>query len=85
LAQKHEKPVRQVAVDLDINGNMQHRWIQQAWETAQGRLLPFPGHGWPRDSELPRLWKEVKVLREADSKKSGRTLVRVIFAQTEPR
>jgi transposase len=65
LAQKHEKPVRQAAVDLGINGNMLHRWIQQAREAGGTGLPPFPGHGRLRDEELPRLRKENKALREA--------------------
>jgi transposase-like protein len=30
LAEKQERPVRQIAVDLGINENMLYRWIQQA-------------------------------------------------------
>jgi transposase len=65
LAQKHEKPVRRIAVDLGVNENMLYRWIQQARESAGTGLPPFPGHGRPRDEELARLRKEVKALREA--------------------
>ncbi|MDR2304012.1 MAG: helix-turn-helix domain-containing protein [Treponema sp.] len=35
LAQKHEKPVRQVAADLGINENMLYRCIQQAREAGK--------------------------------------------------
>jgi transposase len=49
LAQKHEKPVRQVAADLGINENMLHRWIQQSREAGGSGIPPFPGHGRPRD------------------------------------
>ncbi|MDR2796277.1 MAG: transposase [Spirochaetaceae bacterium] len=78
LAEKHEKPVRQVAVDLGINENMLHRWIQQAREAGGTGMPPFPGHGRPRDEELTRLRKEVKALREANEilKKAA-----AIFAQ----
>jgi transposase len=65
LAQKHNKPMRQVAADLGINENMFHRWIQQTREGEGSGLPPFPGHGRPRDEELARLRKEVKALREA--------------------
>jgi transposase len=70
LAQKHEKPVRQVAADLGINENMLHRWIQQARDAGGSGLPPFPGHGRPRDESNPwfalaRLRKENKTLREA--------------------
>jgi transposase len=65
LAQKREKPVRRIAVDLGINENMLYRWMRQARESAGAGLPPFPGHGRPRDEELARLRKEVKALREA--------------------
>jgi transposase len=70
LAEKREKPIRQVAADLGINENMLHRWIQQSRDAGGTGLSPFPGHGRPRDesnlgSRLPRLRKEVKTLREA--------------------
>jgi transposase len=82
LAEKHEKPVRQVATDLGITEKALYRWMQQAREAATGGLPPFPGHGRPRDEELTRLRKEVKALREANEilKKAA-----VIFAQGEPR
>jgi transposase len=82
LAGKHEKPARQIALDLGINENQLYRWIQQAREVAGAGLPPFPGHGRPRDEELSRLRKEVKALREANEilKKAA-----VIFAQTEAR
>jgi transposase len=87
LARKHGKPVRQVAADLGINGNMPHRWIRQAREAGATGQAPFPGHGGPRDEEdlrsaLARLRKEVKAPREADEipKKAA-----VIFAQEGPR
>ncbi|MDR2247643.1 MAG: transposase [Treponema sp.] len=49
LAQKHEKPVRQAAADVGVNGNMFHRWIQQARDAGGSGLPPFPGHGRLRD------------------------------------
>jgi transposase len=64
LAGKHEKPVRQIAQDVGINENQLYRWIQQARESAGMGLPPFPGHGRPRDEELSRLRKKVKVLRD---------------------
>jgi transposase len=78
LAEKREKPISRVAVDLGINENMLRRWMQQAREAATGGLPPFPGHGRPRDEELTRLRKEVKALRTANEilKKAA-----VIFAQ----
>jgi transposase len=66
LAGKKEMPVSRIALDLGINENMLHRWIQQAREAGEGGLPPFPGHGRARDTELARLRKENKVLREAN-------------------
>jgi transposase len=82
LAEKREKPISQIAVDLGVNESVLRRWTRQAREAARGGLPPFPGHGRPRDEELARLRKEVKALREANEilKKAA-----VIFAQTEPR
>jgi transposase len=48
-AQKHKKPVRQVAADLGINENLLHRWIPQSREAGGSGQAPFPGHGRPRD------------------------------------
>ena len=81
LAEKREKPVSKVAVDLGINENMLRKWMQQTRETAGTDIRTFPGHGRPRDAELSRLRKEVKALREANEilKKAA-----VIFAQGEP-
>jgi transposase-like protein len=96
-AGKKEKPVSRIAVDLGINENMLRRWIQQAREAATGRLPPFPGHGGPGTSRtLVRTYPSaegsqvatgggVKLRFTRNPKKSGRTLVRVIFAQTEGR
>jgi transposase len=82
LAEKHEKPVCQIAVDLGVNENMLYRWIQQSREAGGTGLPPFPGHGRPRDEELVRLRKELKSLREANEilKKAA-----VIVAQERPR
>jgi transposase-like protein len=81
LAQKREKPISRIAVDLGINENMLRRWVQQAKEVAGTGIQAFPGHGRPRDAELVRLRKENKALREANEilKKAA-----VIFAQGEP-
>jgi transposase-like protein len=82
LAEKKEKPVSKIAVDLGINENMLRRWMQVSRETTGSGIHTFPGHGRPRDEELARLRKENKVLREANEilKKAA-----VIFAQGEPR
>ncbi|MDR2629375.1 MAG: transposase, partial [Spirochaetaceae bacterium] len=60
LAEKHEKPVSQIARDLGINENVLYRWIQRSKAAANDRLPAFPGHGRPRDEELFRLRKENK-------------------------
>jgi transposase-like protein len=49
LAEKREKPVRQVAAGLGINENMLRRWIQQSREAGGSGLPSFPGHGRPQD------------------------------------
>jgi transposase len=81
LAEKKEKPVSRIAVDLGINENMLRRWVQASRESAGSGLQAFPGHGRPKDAELARLRKENKALREANEilKKAA-----VIFAQGEP-
>ncbi|MDR1306665.1 MAG: transposase [Treponema sp.] len=82
LAEKREKPISRIAVDLGVNESVLRRWMQQAREASQGGPPPFPGHGRPRDEESARLRKEVKFLREADEilKKAA-----VISAQSESR
>ena len=82
LAEKREKTVSQIAVDLGINKNLLHRWMGLARKTALPGLRVFPGHGRPRDEELARLRKENKALREANEilKKAA-----VIFVHGEPR
>jgi transposase-like protein len=65
LAEKREKPIRQVAADLGINENMLRRWTQQDREAGGSGLPPFPGHGRPRDesnlgSHLPACGKKTR-------------------------
>jgi len=81
LAEKREKPISQIAVDLGLNESILRRWIHEAHEAAGAGIKAFPGHGRPRDEELTRLRKEVKSLRQANEilKKAA-----VIFAQGEP-
>jgi len=81
LAEKREKPVSRIAVDLGINENMLRRWMQASRESAGSGLQAFPGHGRPKDAELARLRKENKALKAANEilKKAA-----VIFAQGEP-
>jgi transposase len=81
LAEKKEKPISRIAVDLGINENMLRRWMQASRESAGSGLQAFPGHGRPKDAELARLRKENKALREANEilKKAA-----VIFAQGDP-
>jgi len=65
LAEKREKPISKVALDLGINENVLRRWMKQMREQADTGLPAFPGHGRPKDAELARLRKENKALREA--------------------
>jgi transposase len=80
LAEKKEKPVSRVAKDLGLNENVLRRWITQTREAAGTNVRVFPGHGRARDSELTRLRKENKALKEANEilKKAA-----VIFAQSD--
>ena len=81
LAEKREKPIGQIAKDLGLNESVLRRWMLRARETAGTAAKPFPGHGRPRDEELSRLRKEVKLLRQANEilKKAA-----IIFAQEDP-
>ena len=81
LAEKREKPIGKIALDLGLNESVLRRWMSEAREATCTGLPAFPGRGRPRDEELARLRKEVKSLREANEilKKAA-----VIFAQTEP-
>ncbi|MDR3356272.1 MAG: hypothetical protein LBO04_03695 [Spirochaetaceae bacterium] len=91
-AEKHEKPVRLIAADLGINGNMPRRWMAGTgfWRhrpaafkrtrTAAGR-----GTGPPAERSEGAEGGGVKLRFTGNPKKSGRTSVRVIFAQGEPR
>jgi transposase len=42
-AEKKEKPIGRIAVDLGVNESVLRRWMRQAREAAQGGLPPFPG------------------------------------------
>ena len=81
LAEKHEKPVTQIAKDLGLNESVLWRWVHEARDSIGIGVQAFPGHGRPRDAELTRLRKENKALKEANEilKKAA-----VIFAQGEP-
>jgi transposase len=81
LAEKREKPISQIAVDLGINESVLHRWMAETRKAVGTGAKVFPGHGKPRDEELTRLRKEVKSLRDANEilKKAA-----VIFASGAP-
>jgi len=81
LAEKREKPISQVAIDLGLNESVLRRWMHEARESAGTKIYAFPGHGRARDAELIRLRKENKALRNANEilKKAA-----VIFAQEDP-
>ena len=81
LAEKREKPVSQIALNLGINEGMMYRWMHQSRKAAGSGITAFPGHGRPQDQELARLRKENKALKDANEilKKAA-----VIFAQMEP-
>jgi transposase len=81
LAERREKPIAQVAVDLGLNESVLRRWMHEAGEAAGTSIRAFPGHGRPKDVELARLRKGNKSLREANEilKKAA-----VIFANGDP-
>jgi transposase len=78
LAEKREKPISQIAVDLGLNESVLRRWMQETRSAKGNGTAAFPGRGRPRDEEPARLRKEVKSLREANEilKKAA-----AIFAQ----
>jgi transposase len=45
LAEKWEKPVSRIAVDLGINENMLRLWMQASRQTAGSGSQAFQGHG----------------------------------------
>jgi transposase-like protein len=65
LAEKREKPISRIAVDLEASESAPRRWTRRAREAARGGSPPFPGHGRPRDEEPARLRKKNKAPREA--------------------
>ena len=81
LAEKREKPIGKIALDLGLNESVLRRWMQEAREAEGTGIRAFPGRGRPRDEELIRLRKENKALKAANEilKKAA-----VIFAQEEP-
>jgi transposase-like protein len=81
LAEKREKPIAQIAVDLGLNESVLRRWMNESREAAGTGIRAFPGQGRPKDEELSRLRKENKSLRVANEilKKAA-----VIFAQGDP-
>ena len=54
LAEKREKPVRQIAGDLGVNENVLYRWIQRLKAAEKDHMPAFPGHGRPRDAAEER-------------------------------
>lgn len=96
-AGKHEKPVRQIAPDVGIHENRLYRWMQRAREAAGTGVPPSPDTGGsgtsrtlvrtepPAERSQGTAGGGVKLRFTGNPQKSGRTAVRVIFAQTEPR
>jgi transposase-like protein len=82
LIEKREKPVGQIAVDLEVNENMPRKWARKAREPAGDGRRAFPGRGRPRDEEPARPRKENKAPRNANEilKKAA-----VIFTRGDPR
>ena len=80
LAEKREKPISRVALDLGLNESVLRRWMQEVRAATQTGACAFVGRGRPCDEEPARLRKEVKALRSANEilKKAA-----AIFAQAE--
>ena len=78
LVTKQGLSVAQAARDLDVNGNVLHRWKK---ELSQHGGKAFPGNGVPVEQEMARLRREVEVLRrERDILKKAT----IFFAQHAP-
>ncbi len=63
LLEKGEKSGREIEEDLGIGGGMIYRWRAQLRAERNGTRA-FPGNGNPRDEELARLRRELKVVKE---------------------
>ncbi len=59
------RPVKEVASELGIRTELNHRWIRElkAQDTTN---KVFPGNGIPRDEEIARLWRETADLQETN-------------------
>jgi transposase-like protein len=91
-AGKKEKPISRIAVDLGINENMLRHRYSRPGRRQRGDYRPSPGTDGRAMRNLPACGKKTRRYAEftpppftRNPKKSGRTLVRVIFAQTEGR
>jgi transposase len=45
LAKKREKPINQIAAELEISEKILYRWMQVSRGSAGSGLPAFPGHG----------------------------------------
>lgn len=61
LVEQSDKPLSQIARDLDINPNPLTRWRK---EFAEPGKKPFPGQGSPRDEEVARLKRELQQVKQ---------------------
>jgi transposase-like protein len=82
MAGPADKTIGQAAWELGINAGMLARWRSEMREAPEGEVRVFPGNGNRREEELTRQEARSRTGGgERDIKKSGRTLVRVVFAK----
>jgi len=65
LAEKREKPISQIAADLELSESVLRHWMQ-AQGSARTSVRVFLGHCHLLDTELAHLCKENKALRNAN-------------------
>jgi transposase-like protein len=60
-AEKKEKPISRIVVDLGVNESVLRRWMQQAQQAAQGAdCRPFPDMDGPGTRNWPGCGKKTK-------------------------
>ena len=63
LAQSSQKPLAQIARDLDIADSTLHHWCQLFSEQGE-QAFPGSGHQTPQEEEIRHLKREVDLLRQ---------------------
>jgi transposase-like protein len=60
LAEKREKPISRIAVDLGVNESVLRRWMQQAREASQDGPSPSPDTDAPGTRNWPGCGKKTR-------------------------